>query len=49
MSSTDERDWREISKAASKELDSEKLITLVSELMRALEDQKSRSRQTSEP
>jgi hypothetical protein len=49
MSSADKRDWKEICKAASKELDSEKLMTLVSELMRALEDQKSRSRQALEP
>ena len=37
----EKRDWRELSEAASKERDSEKLITLVSELMKALDEKRS--------
>lgn len=37
----EKRDWRELSEAASKEYDSEKLMNLVSELVKALDEQKS--------
>jgi len=38
------RDWRELSEAASKERDSKKLISLVSELMKALDEQRNQHR-----
>lgn len=36
----EKRDWRELSEAASKEYDSEKLMHLVTELMKALDRRK---------
>jgi len=36
----EKRDWRELCECASKEKDSDKLIALVSELVEALDEQK---------
>jgi hypothetical protein len=48
MISFEKHDWKEICEAASKEHDSEKLMALVSELMKALDDRKAPVRQTPE-
>ena len=49
MISVKRHDWKAICEAASKEHDSEKLMKLVSELMRALDNCKTPLRKMQEP
>jgi len=49
MDSAQKSDWREISKAASRELDSDKLLNLVSELLTALDSRNAPAKPPSEP
>jgi hypothetical protein len=48
MTSAENRDWKEICEAATRELDSEKLIALIAELVKALDGRKTPSRQVSD-
>jgi hypothetical protein len=47
--SVEKRDWQELCRAASKEHDSEHLIALVSELMKALDEQRASVGRCPEP
>jgi hypothetical protein len=49
MISFEKHDWREICEAASQELDPEKLMSLVSELIKVLDTRKAPVRQAPEP
>ena len=45
----EKRDWKAICEAATKEEDPEKLMVLIAELMRALDERKAATQQFSDP
>ena len=48
MTSAKDRDWKEICEAATRELDSEKLMALIAELVMVLDSRRTPSRRVSD-